>query len=87
LPVTRLRSLLYAPANRPDLVAKMARFAPDAAIIDLEDGTPASEKVSARNLAAEAAAELRPRFPGSIWLRVNAPRDDLIDGDLDVVDD
>jgi hypothetical protein len=35
LPIARLRSLFYAPANRPDLIAKMTRFAPDAAILDL----------------------------------------------------
>jgi citrate lyase subunit beta/citryl-CoA lyase len=85
LPITRLRSLLYAPANRPDLTAKMARFGPDAAILDLEDGTPGDEKISARTMAAQAATDLRPRFSGSIWLRVNAPRDDLIDGDINVV--
>jgi citrate lyase subunit beta/citryl-CoA lyase len=85
LPIARPRSLFYAPANRPDLIAKMTRFAPDAAILDLEDGTPGDEKISARALAAEAATKLRPQFPGSIWLRVNAPRDDLIEGDLDVV--
>lgn len=77
-----LRSLLYAPANRPDMAAKMPRFAPDAAILDLEDGTPPAEKVAARAAAVQAATALRPCFDGSIWLRVNAPRDPLIDGDL-----
>ena len=80
--VTTLRSLLYAPANRPDMVAKMPRFAPDGVILDLEDGTPPAEKVGARATAIEAAWALRERFVGSIWLRVNAPRDRLIAGDL-----
>ena len=54
-----MRSLLYVPANRPDLVAKMGRFAPDAVVIDLEDGTPEAHKSSARPQAADAARELR----------------------------
>jgi citrate lyase subunit beta/citryl-CoA lyase len=85
--IERLRSLLYAPANRPDMAAKMVRFGPDGAILDLEDGTPPDEKVRARPIAARAATELRPRFSGSIWLRVNAPRDELIDDDLRTVAD
>lgn len=80
--VSRLRSLLYAPANRPDLAAKISRFGPDGAILDLEDGTPPAEKIAARATAAEAAVALRPVYAGSIWLRVNAPGDPLIQGDL-----
>ncbi|MGH3167445.1 MAG: HpcH/HpaI aldolase/citrate lyase family protein [Trebonia sp.] len=55
----RLRSMLFAPANRPDLVAKTPRSGPDAVVIDLEDGTPPAAKVSARGQAAAAAASLR----------------------------
>lgn len=80
--VNPLRSLLYAPANRPDMAAKMPRFAPDAVVLDLEDGTPPDEKVAARATAAEAAAGLRSTFGGSIWLRVNAPSDPLVVDDL-----
>lgn len=82
MPITRLRSLLYAPANRPELAAKMVRFAPDAAILDLEDGTPVSEKIRARSVVANAAAQLRPELGGSLWLRVNAPCSELIVEDL-----
>jgi citrate lyase subunit beta/citryl-CoA lyase len=81
--ITTLRSLLYAPANRPDMTAKMPRFRPDGVILDLEDGTPGSEKVAARTTAVEAATALRPLFGGSVWLRVNSPRDPLIAGDLE----
>jgi citrate lyase subunit beta/citryl-CoA lyase len=80
----RLRSALFAPANRPDLVAKTPRTGPDAVIIDLEDGTPASAKVTARAQAAEAAAALRASgYPGYVFLRVNSPgAADLFDDDL-----
>jgi len=32
-----VRSLFFAPANRPDLVAKFPRFAADCYVIDLEE--------------------------------------------------
>ncbi|RYY48242.1 MAG: CoA ester lyase, partial [Comamonadaceae bacterium] len=35
-----IRSLFFAPANRPDLVVKFPRFGADCCVIDLEDGTP-----------------------------------------------
>ena len=48
-----IRSLFFAPGNRPDLVAKFPRFGADCCVIDLEDGTPPAEKAKARRLAAE----------------------------------
>lgn len=80
----RLRSALFAPANRPDLVAKTPRTRPDAVIIDLEDGTPAAAKVTARAQAAASAAGLREAgYTGYILLRVNSPGAvDLFDDDL-----
>ena len=36
-----IRSLLFAPANRLDLLRKFPRLDADAYVIDLEDGTPA----------------------------------------------
>ena len=35
--ITRLRSLLFAPASRPDVLRKLPRSAPDGVVIDLED--------------------------------------------------
>jgi citrate lyase subunit beta/citryl-CoA lyase len=80
----RLRSPLFAPANRPDLAAKTPRSGPDAVILDLEDGTPPAAKVAARGQAAEAAAGLvTAGYSGFILLRVNAPAAvDLFDDDL-----
>lgn len=80
----RLRSALFAPANRPDLVAKTPRSGPDAVIIDLEDGTPPAAKVSAREQAAAAARELASGgYSGLIMLRGNSPGTEWFDGDLD----
>ena len=81
---TRLRSPLFAPANRPDLVAKTPRSEPDAVIIDLEDGTPAAAKVEARGQAASAAKDLSVNgYAGLIMLRVNSPGTEWFDGDLE----
>ncbi|HET7194874.1 MAG TPA: aldolase/citrate lyase family protein, partial [Nocardioides sp.] len=38
------RSLLYVPGNSSDLVAKAARSAADAVVVDLEDSVPPGEK-------------------------------------------
>ncbi|UTI66224.1 CoA ester lyase [Paraconexibacter antarcticus] len=68
-----LRSLLFAPATRPDLVAKLPRSRPDAVIIDLEDAVPAAHKVAARVEAVAGAAALvgLPNGP-RVYVRVNA---------------
>ena len=38
------RSMLFAPANRPDLTAKLPRSQPDAVVLDLEDSVPADRE-------------------------------------------
>lgn len=42
------RSLLFVPGSKPELVAKIPRFAPDAAVVDLEDAVPPDGKPAAR---------------------------------------
>jgi citrate lyase subunit beta/citryl-CoA lyase len=79
----RLRSALFAPANRPDLAPKMPRGNPDAVILDLEDGTPPAAKEEARAMAAESAAALHETgYTGLVLLRVNSPDTNLFAGDL-----
>lgn len=78
-----IRSLFFAPANRPDLVAKFPRFAADCYVIDLEDGTPAGEKTAARDgLPALVAALRRSSLPGVLTVRVNEPGSDHYLDDL-----
>ncbi len=68
------RSLLFAPANRPDLVAKFARFAADCCVIDLEDGTPPAEKISAREMLRDTVNRARQAgLTGMLTVRVNVP--------------
>jgi hypothetical protein len=40
----RWRSVLFAPANRPELAAKLPRSGPDAVVLDLEDAVAESAK-------------------------------------------
>ena len=54
----RLRSLLFVPGNRADMLAKAPRNSPGAFIPDLEDSVPVSEKASARPVVAEAIPAL-----------------------------
>lgn len=68
-----LRSALYVPATRPELLAKALASAADAVIVDLEDAVPAARKDEARAAAAEALAALGGAPPKPVQVRVNAP--------------
>lgn len=68
-----LRSLLFAPATRPDLIAKLPRSRPDGVIIDLEDAVAPAHKVSARAKARDGALGLIAASDGpAVYIRVNA---------------
>jgi citrate lyase subunit beta / citryl-CoA lyase len=67
-----LRSLLFAPGNRADLIAKLPRSHPDAIAIDLEDAVPATLKAEARGITREAvAALLGSKLSCQIFVRTN----------------
>ena len=69
----RLRSLLFAPGNRAEVLAKLPRSGPDGVVLDLEDAVPAEAKAEARGVVARVAAELRDGHPGlAVHVRVNA---------------
>lgn len=69
-----IRSLLFAPANRPDLVLKFPRFGADCCVIDLEDGTPTAEKQRAREELWETVDRVRTAgLAGMLAVRVNIP--------------
>jgi citrate lyase subunit beta/citryl-CoA lyase len=78
--------VLFAPANRPDMVAKLPRSQPDLVVLDLEDAVPASEKVGARSMAREGAESLLALSDGpAVALRVNAPSTEWFDGDVGIL--
>jgi citrate lyase subunit beta/citryl-CoA lyase len=69
-----IRSLLFAPANRHDLIDKFPRAGADRYAIDLEDGTPVAEKEHARSNLAAAVARLRAQdIKGEVYVRLNEP--------------
>ncbi len=88
--IGRLRSLLFCPAVRPDLIAKGPGTGADGIVIDCEDATPPNAKAEARETARQATGELT----GSgalVFVRVNAVptewfADDLRDALADGLD-
>ena len=75
MPPTRLRSLLFVPGGRADMIAKVGRSAPDGVVLDLEDAVAAADKDTARATVVAALAVLdvesvvlvRVNPPGSPW--------------------
>lgn len=71
--MTPLRSALFGPGSRPEILAKLAWSGPDAIILDLEDAVPSHSKEHARLAVAAAIPPLRtlnPMLP--IYVRVNS---------------
>ena len=78
-----IRSWLIAPANRPKQIAKFATLNADVSTLDLEDGTPPSDKDSARDSIAKQIADLRAAgMKGKIYVRLNDPASGRIEADL-----
>ena len=69
--LSRVRSMLFMPGTRADMIAKIPRFAPDVAIIDLEDAVAPGDKAAARRTAAAAIDALDPDGPSTVLVRVN----------------
>jgi citrate lyase subunit beta/citryl-CoA lyase len=65
------RSLLFAPANRPDLFRKFPRIKADLFVLDLEDGTPAAERPAARINLKDSVRAARGERNGNLFIRVN----------------
>ena len=65
-----LRSLLFAPGNRAEVLAKLPRSAPSAAVMDLEDAVPPDRKAEARAIAHEVAPDLVDEV--RLFVRINA---------------
>lgn len=78
------RSLLFVPATRPDMVAKVERSRPDVVVLDLEDAVAPGDKDSARATAAETLAAARPGA-GTVLVRINAPGTPWHDEDVRTV--
>jgi citrate lyase subunit beta/citryl-CoA lyase len=69
--IDRLRSVLIAPAVRPEMIAKLPATGADGVVIDCEDATPPGAKAEGR----ENARTLAPTIAGRgalVFVRVNA---------------
>lgn len=83
-PLPRLRSVLFAPAVREDLVPKLVRSGADGVVIDCEDATPIGQK----DVGRANAAALAPTIMGhgsAVFVRINPPttpwfHDDVTEG-------
>ena len=76
----RLRSLLFAPAVRPDFIAKLPERGADAVVVDCEDATPAG----AKDLARQHVRELVPALTAQckVTVRVNAVASEWFEEDI-----
>ena len=76
-----LRSLIFVPGNRPNMLERALGFNADVVMVDLEDSVPPGEKVNARDVAKEWVPRLRSQGH-RVMVRVNSldtglPRDEL----------
>lgn len=79
--IGRLRSLLFAPAVRPDFLAKLPGRGADAVVIDCEDATPAGAKGEGRDNARRLAPSIAAGGL-QVTVRVNAPTTEWFDDDV-----
>jgi citrate lyase subunit beta/citryl-CoA lyase len=81
-----IRSLLFAPANRQELLKKFPKYPADAVAIDLEDGTPETEKASARHELPQIVTFLRDQsLKAMLLVRTNGPRSHHLKADIAAV--
>ncbi len=79
-----LRSLLFVPGNRANMLEKALGFAPDAYVPDMEDSVPQEEKANARGVTASFLARLAAT--GRLVVpRVNSIDSGLMEEDLEAV--
>ena len=66
-----LRSLIFVPGNRANMLERALNFDADIIMVDLEDSVPPGEKVAARDVAAEWIPRLR-KAGQRVMVRANA---------------
>ncbi len=67
----RLRSVMFVPGGRADMIAKVGRFAPDVAVVDLEDALAAADKDEGRCVTARSLVALQSPAATTVLVRVN----------------
>lgn len=66
-----LRSILFAPGNRPRMVAKVGTVGADAVILDLEDAVPIAEKEATRPIVRQAVDDVSLGNKTPVYVRIN----------------
>ena len=66
-----LRSLIFVPGNRPNMLERALSFKADVIMVDLEDSVPPGEKANARDVAREWVPKLR-QAGQRVMVRVNS---------------
>jgi citrate lyase subunit beta / citryl-CoA lyase len=77
----RVRSVLFAPAVRPDVLAKLAGRGADAVVIDCEDATPPLAKSDARQHAVRFGSEIAASGT-QVLVRVNSITSEWFEDDI-----
>ncbi|MEK6709805.1 MAG: CoA ester lyase [Nitrospinota bacterium] len=77
-----MRSLLFSPGVRPDMMEKAPRSGADALIFDLEDSVPRDRRAEARRHVSEALQ--RPGNP-RVYVRVNHPSTGETEADMEAL--
>jgi citrate lyase subunit beta/citryl-CoA lyase len=77
-----IRTLLFAPGNRPDRIEKALGLGADAVVMDFEDAVPVAEKESARPIVRG----FLDKYPGRrMYVRINALSTALAGGDIEAI--
>ncbi len=79
-----LRSLIFVPGNRSNMLERALGFDADVIMLDLEDSVPPDEKVGARDIVREWIPRLR-REGRRIMVRVNSLDTGLTSAELAAV--
>ena len=79
-----LRSLIFVPGNRQDMLEKARDFDADVIVADLEDSVPLAEKLNARRIVKEMAPTLAGRGQ-KIMVRLNSLDTGLTQDELSAV--
>ena len=79
-----MRSVIFVPGNRPNMLERAQAFPADVIMVDLEDSVPPAEKAAARALAAQWVPALRRAGP-PVMVRLNALDTGLTRAELEAV--
>ncbi len=88
----RIRSLLYLPGDRADLIAKVPRAGADVTVVDLEDAVAPGSKEVSWEVTNDAVGDIRASgWRGTTFLRVNGLDtrwwlDDILNTNLSLFD-